>query len=172
MKTLFFALLALGSLSLPTWAAPCNLNDHSQLIVAQQLNRKLPGSNELEQWKKWESLLLECREEVDVADPDTLQNFLFLGYVAKETNAAASKEYMIGELYPLYKANSESFLKALKQSPLLTEASCYYLGRYFGFEDRKTITKAEFLKEHAGVIYGGLPPGQAQTCLHALAAGH
>ena len=172
MKRFLLTLLLLGASSLPSWASPCNLSDHSQLIVAQQLNRTLPGLNELAQWKRWESLLLECREAVDVADPGTLKNFLFLGYVARETNAAASKEYMIGELYPIYKENPAGFWKVLKQNPLFTEASCYYRGRYFGFEDRKTISKAEFLKENAGAIYNSLPLGQAQTCLNALAAGH
>ena len=169
MKAVFLSLLCM--LSLSCWAKPCDLNANSQLILAQQLGRTLPGQSELAQWKKWESLLLECREAVDLSKPDTLQDLLFLGYVARETNAAATKEYMIGELYPIYQSAPDALLSVLKQAPAFTESSCYYLGRYFGFEDRETMTKAAFLKDNAGRFYASLSPEQAQRCLNALANG-
>lgn len=169
MKAVFLSLLCM--LSLSCWAKPCDLSANSQLILAQQLGRTLQGQSELTQWKKWESLLLECREAVDLSKPDTLRDFLFLGYVARETNAAATREYMIGELYPIYKSAPETLLSVLKQAPAFTESSCYYLGRYFGFEDRETITKAAFLKDNAGRFYASLSPEQAQRCLNALAKG-
>lgn len=166
MKVFFITLFFF--LSGTVWADQCHISENSQLIVNHQLNRTAKGLDELAQWKQWEKLLLQCRKAVDLSKPNTLHDFLFLGYLGRETNSAATKEYMIGELYPLFESNPQAFLKVLKSHPMVTESSCYYLGRHFGFEDQKKLTAQQFLKNHSNLIFNELPLKQAHACINIL----
>lgn len=172
MQLFMFVMFALVLIfPLPAWANQCDLDAHSQLIIHQQLNRVPPGSDELSQWKQWESLLLACRKAVDTTKPESLQNFLFLGYVGKQSNSAATKEYITGELYPLFSEAPDKFLSVLKRNPSFINATCYYLGRHFGFEGKQPMSKAAFLKAQANRFFQQLPEQQAQQCLAAFIGG-
>lgn len=158
------ALILLAGAALPVQA--CDLNGQSQLVLGQLLDQGTQPADELQQWKRWENLLLACQQQVkETGSVEALERLLFLGYVGYVTRGAATREYMASEVYPIYAKNPKRFLTALTNQPLLTESSCYYLGRYFTFEDQKELSQQAFLEANSGAFFKGLPEDQAKRCL-------
>lgn len=149
------------------FAEDCNLNQkHTELIGQLHTAASNPDIDELSRWKRWEALLLACRQALNTNHTErALSDFLFLGYVGFATNSAATREYMISEVHPAFIKAPSMFLKVIAEQPVLLESSCYYLGRYFTFENNNTSTKQEFLSQHANRFFANLTLNQAKHCI-------
>lgn len=150
-----------------SFAGDCRLGEKHSVIVGQ-LHPSAANSDldELSRWKQWESLLVECKQSLSKSRTEqALSDFLFLGYVGFASNGAATREFMASEVYPAFAKSPDVFLKVVGENPVLVESSCYYLGRYFTFEDNDEGTKKDFLSQYANDISSKLTLQDAKRCI-------
>jgi len=126
--------------------------------------------DELAAMQERDDVYLAIRKKVNQrnAKDEDIRYFLFMGYVAYTRNAAASMEAMTTDLMPVYRSNTKNVLLAMKASPFLIEASCYYLGNYFGFEGKNKKGKSEFMQEITTHLKAHLSPEKVGLCLSSI----
>lgn len=122
----------------------------------------------LKAYQAWQALYVKYAQlDVDPAGfrEDDLRIYLLIGMVARLKLDAAISEAFTSDLMGIYENHPELTLGILKQLPFLIPSTCRYLNAYFGFEDRNSDRKPQFLKENAERIERALAPADAQRCL-------
>lgn len=99
------------------------------------------------------------------ADDEDMRYFIFIGFTAYSRNAAATMEALSADMMSVYKNNTQAFLKSLSDLSFAVEASCYYLGNYFGFEGKHLQDKKAFEKRFKPEITVYLGPDDRTRCM-------
>jgi hypothetical protein len=71
----------------------------------------------------------------------------------------------VSDVEPIYESHEPQFLRTLQELPFLVPSSCYYLNRYFGFEDKNLEKKPAFLEKHVPVMQTFLRSDNLKECL-------
>ncbi|MDX1606730.1 MAG: hypothetical protein R3202_11095 [Candidatus Competibacterales bacterium] len=139
-------------------------------IVDTLLDLERPSDNPLQDYHAWEALYLKYAERAREADADgaAVKIYLLVGLVARQTLDAGLMEAFATDLLPIYERHERTVLEALRQTPVLLEPTCNYLGRYFGFEDRNREYRVVFLERHTDTIREILASDGAEACLRHI----
>lgn len=129
-----------------------------------------PFYDELQAYKYREKTYLDLfqKSKRESAAGEDIKRFLFLGHAARVRNDAGIIEAFNSDLMSVYRTNRTEVLSALKQIPGLQASSCYYLGRYFGFEDRNVGGLDSFLESNGPVLKDILGPDSSQRCISTM----
>ncbi len=146
-------------------------------IKSEKYNKNIEGKaiyDELAEYKDVERLYLETRNQAikKQAKTDDIKYFSFIGFVAYNSNDAATKEAMLSDFIQVYYANRENLLSVLDELPFLIPSSCYYIGKHFGFEGKFTNDKEPFMKENKVYIKKALSKDNAEKCLFIISSKH
>lgn len=147
-------------------ASACGGDATETLVINQLMQRTSADRSELAQWKQWEAKLVSCRNALEKkATAENFENFLLLGAVGYWTNAAATREFMAGEVLLHYQRAPDTFWEILGKHTFLVDSSCYYLGRYFSHEKNDEKGMAVFFNETLSLAYQSLGVGEASLCV-------
>lgn len=126
--------------------------------------------DELQAYKHRERTYFDLlgRSRKEGAVSDDVRRFIFLGHAAKSRNDAGLMEAFNSDFMSVFGANSETVLATLKQIPALQPSSCYYLGRYFGFEDRNIGGLELFLEKYRKPLDDALGTDRGRGCVDTM----
>ena len=129
-----------------------------------------PVYNELKAYKAIEKKYIDLVEAARIpqATEKSLKYLLFFGYAAYQRNDAASMEALSSDLMTVYLNNKKNFLTALRDAPTLIPSSCYYLGNYFGFEDKHKGEYEGFYNEQKNSFLEHLNENQTAACFTVM----
>jgi hypothetical protein len=129
-----------------------------------------PFYDELQAYKHREKTYLDLleRSKKRPADIEDVKRYLFLGYAAQSRNDGGMMEAFNSDLMAVFAANTKEVLSALTQIPSLQPSSCYYLGRYFGFEDRNTGGLDPFLERNRQALADALGAEKTGRCISIM----
>ncbi len=115
-------------------------------------------------------LYVETRTKVTKrnAHLNDIKFFSFIGFVAYNRNAAATKEAMLSDFIQVYYTNRDNLLSVLNELPFLIPSSCYYIGKHFGFEGKFTNDKKPFMNENKAHFLKKLSKDNAEKCLSII----
>jgi hypothetical protein len=131
-------------------------------------NGSYDGLRALKAWQAlYERAAAGARQQPDPGN-ERLKMFLLVGFVAQAQHMAATAESFIPDLMDVYQLRRDDVLAALADSPVLTPATCHYLGRFFGFEDKNAGGKAAFLANERPALEGRLTPADAASCIEEI----
>ena len=102
------------------------------------------------------------------ADPESLRYYLFIGYVARTKHAASTMESMSTGLMKIFKLHSVEISTTLNELPFLIDSACYYLGNYFGFEDKHRGDLESFEKKYIPVFSEHLNQQNSRNCISLI----
>jgi hypothetical protein len=122
-------------------------------------------------YKGWEALYgrySQRNSKGESFDDEHLRVYLLLGMISQLRGDAGMMESFSSDVVPLYESHETAFLRALQDLSFLIPSTCYYLKRYFGFEDKNLDKKPAFLDKHVPAMQRSLSPDQASTCLSQL----
>jgi len=97
-----------------------------------------------------------------------IKKLLFMAFISKTNNDAGLAEALSSDLVPIYNANKTLFLQSLHELDFLLPATCYYLGNYFGFEDKHKSEAKQFIADNKPLFQTVLSPTQVDSCLVEL----
>lgn len=139
----------------------------SEKYITQNINGDL-AYNDLAEYQDWERLYINSSNynnaNKSLSKPQ-LKRLLFLAFIAKTNNDASLSESLSSDLLPIYQANKTQFLQILNELDFLIPASCYYLGNYFGFEDKHKTELPVFIAQNKTQFQTQLGFKQAGMCL-------
>ena len=118
----------------------------------------------------WGALYAKYRDAASGGDPQALRVWLLIGQAALAKADAGTVEAFSAELMPVYAAQPEAVLSALADNGWLVPSACFYLGNWFGHEDRNADDLPAFLAAEAPRIAASLHPGAAGACLDQIVA--
>ncbi len=124
--------------------------------------------NELKEYKSWGALYdkyAQLSVKPEEFSEERLKVYLLVAMVAKLRTQAATMEAFNSDLMLIYEKHEKSVLTILNELPYLIPSTCYYLNRYFGFEDKNLEKKPAFLEKHVPTIKATLHDKNAQSCL-------
>ena len=93
-----------------------------------------------------------------------LRRYLLVGFVAWARTDAGIKQAATSDLMPLYERRRDDVLRVLGELPFLAPSTCYYLGAYFGFEDRNREGKDRFWEDNRAGLDRALGPSGLAGC--------
>ncbi len=149
--------------------------NHLLNIKSEKYNKTIEGNtiyNELAEYKDREQLYLEARNKAmkKGAGLDDIKFFSFIGFVAYNRNAAATKEAMLSDFIQVYYTNRDKLLSVLNELPFLIPSSCYFIGKHFGFEDKFKNDKEPFIKDNKGYFSKALNKDNYTKCLSIISS--
>ena len=75
---------------------------------------------------------------------------------------------MSTDLMKVFKLHSVEIPKILNELPFLLDSACYYLGNYFGFEDKHRAQLEFFEKEYTPVFTKHMNEQNSQKCISII----
>lgn len=120
--------------------------------------------------KGWGELYARQHRSAREGDPIAMRLWLLVAYTAAAKADAATSESFSSDLVPVFQAQPAALLAALADNGWLVPVTCFYLGRYFDFQDRRGAGREAFVAQHAPLINRSLPAASAQRCLAQLNA--
>lgn len=129
--------------------------------------------NELKAYKSIEAeyqKLLERTKSASASDTD-VRRFTFFGFAAYHRHDAASMEAFDSDFMLVFNSNTEKVLDILALQPVLIKSSCYYLGTYFGFEDKHKGEQEAFYQKYEGLMLNKLGQENTSACISMIASG-
>ena len=130
-----------------------------------------PFYNSLMEYKEWESLYIKYSKygssdknltEVEV------KKLLFIAYIARLNSDAAISQSFSSDLVPIFNQNRPTVLKVISELKFLMPSACYFLGKYFGFEDKNLDKKEDFLQRNSPVLIKALGENEGEACLKSI----
>lgn len=94
-----------------------------------------------------------------------MKYLLFIGFVARTNLDASTSESLATEMISIYNANKTLLLKSLANRNFLIPSTCYYMNRYFGFEDKNEEKKIPFIKQNKELIIMSLGKAKGDQCM-------
>ncbi len=94
-----------------------------------------------------------------------MKYLLFIGFVARAILDASTSESLATDIIPIYNQNKALLLKSLASRNFLIPSTCYYMNRYFGFEDKNEEKKIPFIKQNKELIIMSLGKVKGDQCM-------
>lgn len=120
--------------------------------------------------KGWGELYARHHRGARQGDPTAMRLWLLVAFTAAAKADAATSESFSSDLVPVFLAQPAPLLSTLADNAWLVPVTCFYLGRYFDFQDRRGAGREAFVAQHAPLINRSLPAVSAQRCLAQLNA--
>ncbi len=130
-----------------------------------------PFYNSLMEYREWESLYIKY-SKYD-SDDKTLtevemKKLLFIGYISRLNSDASISQSFSSDLVPIFNQNQSTILKVISDLKFLMPSTCYFLGNYFGFEDKNLEKKEGFLQINSPFIVKFLGEIDGEACLESI----
>ncbi len=130
-----------------------------------------PFYNSLKEYKEWELLYIKYSkydsEDKDLTE-DEIKKLLFIGYITKVNSDAAISQSFSSDLVPIFSQNKSIVLNVMSDLKFLMPSTCYFLGRYFGFEGKNLEKKQAFLDKNGPLLVKELGEADGKTCLEYI----
>lgn len=97
-----------------------------------------------------------------------LRRYLLVGFVGWARADAGITQAATSDLMSLYQRRRDDVLRVLGELPFLAPSTCYYLGAYFGFEDRNREGKDRFWDDNRAGLGRALGPFGLARCSEAF----
>jgi len=130
-----------------------------------------PLYNSLMAYKEWELLYIKYSKydsEDKLLTEDEIKNLLFIGYIARVNSDAAISQSFASDLVPIFSQNKFIILNVMSDLKFLMPSTCYFLGRYFGFEGKHLEKKQEFLVKNSPLLVEVLGKVDGKKCLEYI----
>ena len=158
--------LALAALPARAEVAEADALELVQILTNQTVTRH---DGPLAEMQGRADLYARLHEAAAGGDDEALAAWLLLGFAAQVTVDGATSEAFIGDAKPMLDARGEAMVGQLALSPWLVPSTCYYLGRYFGWEDRHADEREPFLATSAET-FAALPEAPRAACIAQIEA--
>jgi len=127
-----------------------------------------PFYNSLMEYKEWELLYIRYSkydsENINLTKNE-IKKLLFIGFIARENSDAAISQSFSSDLVPIFNQNKSIFLSVISDLKFLMPSTCYFLGRYFGFEGKNSEKKEIFFDENSPLLIKILGESGGKVCL-------
>ena len=134
-------------------------------------NESKPFYDSLAQYKEWEALYIKYSKynsnDKTLTDVE-MKKLLFIGYISRLNSDAAISQAFSSDLVPIFNQNKSTILRIISDLRFLMPSTCYFLGKYFGFEDKNLEKKQPFLKMNSPLITKFLGEEAGEECLEFI----
>ncbi len=118
------------------------------------------------------ALYSRYRAAATAGDQVGMRVYLLLAFVAVARVDAATMESFSSDVLPLYRAQADTLLAALRANPWLTDTICYFLGHGFEFEGRDPADRPAFIGAESDRIRSALHKRHAARCFDQIEQPH
>ena len=170
-----YVLILMSILSTEPVLAQISKEDSSEILnvlisepVEKYQSKDKSSYNALAAYKGWGELYDKYHAGAKKGKVEDIKVYLFLGFVAQLKSQFATSEAFISDVHGIFVNHKGAFFDALKENQYLISSTCYYLGRYFGFESKHDDEKPGFLQQYSDDFQKRLSKVDAAECLKQL----